>query len=386
MIPFTRILTYGNTVKGLAVKEIKMALTHLSIVDNEGGLLCYGTNPNGSMGIGSTSNVVGWYDSAIDNVDRIWHNGSRCSIVRKIDGTLWFCGTYFNQQLGSPNLSTASPVTQWTEITDRVTFDPKLIIDVIPSYTFMTFLLSTGEIYTTDRGAIPGTTVVNPNGYTGWRVNQPPVKFVKIATYPWASSYTGVYIGIDEEGNAYGIGYDGWKQISSSGSGTLTSWTPTVTAYKIKDVQMGSNFNIYQTTNNRMIYCGISGVINTANINNTVYQYPVTGDNIAQRIFASTSGVYHIRSNNSMWGSYANNQMPVAPNSLGNPSQTQIRIMPEDYNSIEYLFCTTSQQMVVIYKDPTDGKRRMYVLGASLGGSNTLTTFTEIEFPARYVS
>lgn len=381
MIPFARMMIYGNKVKGTQVRNMEMAMTHLTILDSDGALTFYGTNNYGSMGLGSTSTTLGWFDGNITDVDSIWHNNTNVSVAIKKDGTVWMCGAWRGTMFGTPNLGT-TPSVSWVEITDRLTFNALDVAQVIIAYSFCTFLLKNGDIYSTD-STLGGTVVTNPNGYTGWRVSRYSTRLVKLATYSDVQSYGNVYTAIDVNGKAYGIGSDTWKQVTNGGSGTITSWTPTLASYTVTDIIFGGNFNAFLTSDGRVFYSGISGVINPANINNTVNSYAVVGAGIASRIFSTGSGLYHIRQPNTMWGSFGNNQAPIANSNALNTTQHNVRTMPLDNILIEYLFCTVQKNMVVIYFDSSTNKRRMFCIGPIANNNNALT-FAEIDFPTKY--
>lgn len=387
MLPFP-VINKTNIIPKGDIKKIVMGSTSMTILGTDGTMTSYGTNTNGYMGTGSTSSSVGWYETtSLSDVRDVFQNSSVCSIAVKNDGSIWFCGAYRNNQLGSPNLSTASPITSYVDISDRIPVSGSVIVDVVFSYSFVSILCSDGTIYSTD--STLGGTLITSTGYTGWRISTPSVHLVKFDTYSGYSGYTPVYLGLDASGYAYAIGYNGWKQIDGTTTSQYYVWTPTIPSKTFKSISADiSNAFVFLSTDNIVYYSGISGVVNTANVNNTINGYTVyNGSSSAPvnpiYILTSVSGQYHIRRNGAMLGSYANNQVPMATSNTGNTSTTLIRNLPNvNTESIEYCMSTSASRSMIVYYGGASGTRKLYCLGP-ITGSNA-TTFTEVQLPTKY--
>lgn len=387
MLPFPVINKTTVIPKG-SIKKIVIGATNMTILGTDGTLMGYGSNVNGSLGTGSTSSVINWYDATtISDVRDIFQNGSDSSVAIKNDGTIWFCGIHRNQQFGSPVLPT-SPITSYINISDRIPISGNDVLDVKFTYNLVSFLMVDGSIYSTD-GTFGGTAITG-TGYTGWKKSTPPVHLVKFDTYSSYSGYNPVYVGLDIDGHAYAIGYNGWKQIDGTTTSSYSVWTPTIPTKTFKDIKADiSNAFLFLSTDNIVYYSGISGVVNPANVNNTINGYAAYNGSSSSAvnpvfIVTSTSGQYHIRRNGQMWGSFANNQAPVAITNTGNQSSTLQRTLPDTNTAaIEYCLSSGASKSMVLYYGGTSGNRKLYGLGG-ITGNSTATTFTQIQLPSKY--
>lgn len=387
MLPFP-IISNTNIVPVASIKKMVIGASNLTILGTDGTLTGYGTNPSGNLGTGSTSTTLGWYDSTLTDVRDVFMNGSDMSIAIKNDGTIWFCGVLRSSTLGSPSLGT-SPISTYTNISDRIPVSGNIVIDVKFSYNYVSFLCSDGNIYTTVPAGIMSGTSITSTGYTGWRINTPSTPLVKIFTYADYTGYNDVWMGLDSTGHAYGIGYDGWKQISNTGTGTYTTWTPTISSKTFTDIQFGTNYCIFQSTDNIMYYSGISGIVNVANVNNTTNAYAVfngsgSSSNNLLYILSGTQIAMHIRKGGSMYGCSANNQMPLDTSNTGNQSLHLLRNVPDIANIDSIKYCKASVKSMFALYDSGAGTRKLWIIGTAFGGTSSNTSFQQVALPAKY--
>ena len=110
MLPFGRMLEYGNKKEVLSIKKVQVGGTSLAILTSTGKLYMRGTNNSGQFGIGvpGDATIRDW-TLCLEDVDNFWTD-TAMSIVRKTDGTLWCSGSLrFQNSNGSNTLWTPIP-------------------------------------------------------------------------------------------------------------------------------------------------------------------------------------------------------------------------------------------------------------------------------------
>lgn len=115
MIPFARILTYGNTVQNKFVKKIAGWQKALYLLDNNNILYAFGESSNGEFGNGQDINnfLDGWHILR-DDVEDFWiEDMTPGCIIKTVDGK-WFYTGWIASVI--PNASNTNTFTDFTDL------------------------------------------------------------------------------------------------------------------------------------------------------------------------------------------------------------------------------------------------------------------------------
>lgn len=107
MIPFARMLTYGNKAPG--IKKLTSSTLHVGILGDNGKMYMRGTGTNYHLGTGNLDNVMDRWVEVPYSVDDCWLSNYG-TIIRTKDGKLFSVG--LATMWGVPGLH-----TDWTEVT-----------------------------------------------------------------------------------------------------------------------------------------------------------------------------------------------------------------------------------------------------------------------------
>lgn len=111
MLPFSRIIKYGNEVpKPLPIKKVITHLNSVYVLLTSGQLYARGLNTSGQLGIGSTTNSLTWQFST-DQVQDIWC-GQTAALIKKFDGSYMYTGN--NTNVGMPNGTSTNTWAVWS--------------------------------------------------------------------------------------------------------------------------------------------------------------------------------------------------------------------------------------------------------------------------------
>lgn len=115
MIPFARILSYGNTVQNKYVKKIAGWQKALFLLDNTNTLYAFGESSNGEFGNGQDVNnfLDGWHVLR-DDVEDFWiEDLTPGCIIKTVDGK-WFYTGWISAVI--PNTSNTNTFTDFTDL------------------------------------------------------------------------------------------------------------------------------------------------------------------------------------------------------------------------------------------------------------------------------
>lgn len=127
MIPFARMLEYGNIVVKKTIKKVECSSVYFMVLMDDGTLFGSGSNSSGQLGTGNTSGYTGTYGlSNISNVKDVF-TGSQTTVVVTNDNKVFYCGNNAFLGLGGTN------VTTWTECT-QLFLDANIQISTMKVY------------------------------------------------------------------------------------------------------------------------------------------------------------------------------------------------------------------------------------------------------------
>ena len=141
---FTQVTTNGDDIK-----SAYSGVYHTIILKNDGTLWSCGSNSNGELGLGDTTNRT-TFTEITTNVDdaKTFYCSYYHTFMLKTDGTLWGCGNNQYGQLGLGDTTNRTTFTQVTTNGDDVKTLPNHYEDI--STTIKVYDLNTGLIETLD--------------------------------------------------------------------------------------------------------------------------------------------------------------------------------------------------------------------------------------------
>jgi|AGFT01.1.fsa_nt_gi hypothetical protein len=383
MIPFARILSYGNKVAGLSkIKDLQANDTHLMLLTTDGDMWAYGYSNSGSMGIGTTVPQAnqGWYKSNISNVRLFSSNRLTSTIAVTTDNKVYVCGSIVAAKFSTPNLPTSN--LSWLDVTDHI---PQEILDagikqIYNQTNYVAILTNNNVVYSVAFTLGDSSVVVERTWRRNTATSIVPDKIVGFEQT--ASGF--VFIVQDSSGYLYGLGYNGNRIISSAATSTFTTYTQLGTlAYLDYQIANGGTFSTGILSDGRAVHCGsLTGV---ASFNNTL----TAASNVPLKVAAFAGCGIGVIQSNRMLGAYTSNQLPIA--SAGNTNSGSvviIRNMPGSMSSADIKFMcgngstsTGNKNMYVLYQD-VNGKSTIFGLGFCVGqGASVNQPFVKIDLP-----
>lgn len=254
MIPFSRMLEYGNIVIPEEMKKISASNNSIALLYGNGNLYMRGTNSLLSWGITANNNLLDW-TLVLQNVDDIWCGGSH-SIALKNDG-LYYCAGYV-RSLG---------LTGQNRLWEPYTLLNNLVSTVA----------STGSYVSKIECGVQGTQVLFSNGdlyCIGYNVNSclgpsalgtTLTSFVKSNTNIRDMSYNiNATMVITNSGTVQVVGVSDNYKLATPASGTVLSvWTnkalPSPYTYAMSVYEGYRTTYIYAGTDNTMSSTSIVG-------------------------------------------------------------------------------------------------------------------------------
>ena len=216
---------------------------NLSVVNDKGELYFLGKNSTGSMGKGDTANPTGWFKSSMTDVTDVWQQGGKNTVIRKKDGTIWYCGYIYNRyQMGVDYGVSNANVPTWQNITAGLPVAASEIKNFALGFGSTGIVTKAGKIYWAGENAAGhfgnGTTSLNTTfkettvSFTVSDIFTTPIMFQ-------TDQQTSMIL--DSTGLLYGAGGNNYKLISSSTTTSYTSYTAITTSYKFKKVMLGNS-------------------------------------------------------------------------------------------------------------------------------------------------
>jgi len=383
MLPFSIVNNYGNTVIQKSIVSYDLGRSHFNIVDNTGRLLFYGFNQFGSMGTGTVDSTTKqeWLLSSIDNVSRVFSNGSRSTVVIRNDGTVWMCGTTTTTQFGNV-VPVVAQQYNWIDITANMPIAVNEIKSIKIGQSICCIVSTTGVMYST--GANATYQLTDTGAINGWKLCtfSTPIKDVYLTGNGASANFS---IILDNTGAAYGCGSNSFRQITNSATSTYAVYTPSNTSYTFSSIKMGDNCWIGLSSTGVLLYNGVAGVVNASgNLNSSEVYRPVPA---GVYIIGGISGgnILYQRSNGtSFYGSGVQNGTPILNTNAANTIQTLLKNGPAPEGAkIPYDMLSGSEirDVILLYSE-TDGTTKMYALGLLVGQSNTANAqFINIPLP-----
>lgn len=381
MIPFPRMLEYGNIAKDLAkIKDLQSSATHLMLLTTDGDLWSYGYSSSGSMGIGRTIAAAdqGWYKSLLSNVVLFSSNRLNSTVALTTDNKIYVCGTILAGKFSTPDLPTSN--LDWLDVTDHI---PQEILNlgikqIYNHNSYIAILTNNNVIYSVAYTLGDSSVVIDRT----WRRNVAntivPDKIVGFEQT--ASGF--IFIVQDSSGFLYGLGSNSNKIISSSTTSTFYTYTQLDTvAYLDYQISNGGTYSAGILSNGRAVYCG--ALTSTAGFNNTL----TAASNAPKRI-ASFAGCA-IGITTLMLGAYTSNQLPISSvDNTASGSVVNIRAMPSGMVSSDIKFIcgnggtsSGNKNMYVLYQN-ANGLSTLYGLGFCVGQGAVLNAqFIKMDLP-----
>lgn len=362
---------------------------NLSVVNDKGELYFLGKNTNGTMGKGDTTNPTGWFKSSMTDVTDVWQQGGKNTVIRKKDGTVWYCGRIGNRyQMGVDFGVSNTVVSSWQNITSGLPVPAANIKSIALGYGSTGIISTDNKLYWAGDNATGhfgnGTTTQN----TTFKETTTPVPFTSVYACPIVYQFgEQTSMCLTSDGLLYGAGTNNYKLISSASTTSYTSYTAIGTNYKFKKIILANTtFWGWGTNTNGIDYFLFSGnsvafgnpssnFLNlysldtsgsTGNITNFETQ---GGDNYNQCVtlmvkqVPSTSLVKFV-----VGGSAANNNVLDTGNAAIFPvtRSSSTPAQESTTNSSFYLSTAGLRNMALIY---TDNNHRLYGVGDNFGQS-----------------
>lgn len=242
---------------------------NLAVVESGGSLWFLGTqNASGDMGSGDTTNPVGWYKSPITDVQDVWKNGTTRTVVRKKDGSIWYCGLVTNRyQMGVDTGANNQTITTWIDISSAMPVPLSQIKYVKPGYNSTVVLTTDGRVFWC------GT---NTNGHFGNGSTTATQVFTETSLSFFAkdvyvcpeatSSIIQTSIIITDTGLGYAAGSNSNKLVNSSSTSSFTSYTSMTGNFTFNKIALSTQVLIAHVTNTTnssetLVYSGYNAII-----------------------------------------------------------------------------------------------------------------------------
>lgn len=139
MIPFARILDYGNEVTSKrTIKKVQFGGTHFVILDSTGVL--WGSGANNVCQLGFSDRTITYYGTSVqimEGVSDVWAYNNY-TLVKKLDGSFWYTGLAGINDI----------ITTWIKMENEFgSVLPSTIIDVFCQHQMMHFKDNNGNLY-----------------------------------------------------------------------------------------------------------------------------------------------------------------------------------------------------------------------------------------------
>ena len=244
MIPFARIVKYGNEVQlPPTVKQLEFTSSGVYLLYTNGELYYRGRNGSGNIGNGSSSGS--YYNSwhlANTNVDSIARGISSIPVIRKNDNTFWMSGTY--NMFSKPDFVQYT----WNDVTTYFSTVQSNMVSMHGTSSGLFVLRTDGSLWAVG---------VNTNGQMGLGAASSATVFTQVAsgvnpTHESVRTATSACFYITPDNKLYSTGQNNFGQLGIGSTTNATSFTlvnagsPITTSYPVvKDVMaIGTGTNI----------------------------------------------------------------------------------------------------------------------------------------------
>lgn len=403
MLPFARMLEYGNTV----IPEVRL-IEKFSISTNGSGVLilytngdlyAFGTNTSGKFGTGNTNDITGAWLKIASNV-RKFSCGTATTIIIKKDGTVQYSGNITNVMPGSFGYGLVNTMV-FTDMTAAFsTFDINGIQDIVLNEdednrlwvidkTNHVYGIGYNTYYALGTGSVTGATnwTVLPNGDNVQKL-QPGKRVL------WVQKY---------DGTIYRVGTNSYGTLAfSTTSGsyqTLQIWNSSPT----KEVAV-TPYNLYillQDGTMREYGISGSGQLGNGSTSAGTVLLPYTPSITGVKGLMSGGGYYYstyVKGNNTLLSTGSNSTYMLGTGISTNPTTTftnsSTGVMSNlDYSNLDYLgyaigaayavidnevYCAGSPSMTLSPAVNTTWSLMNTPLSALWGSGSTVTTFSNI--------
>lgn len=385
MLPFP-IISQTPILPKSEIVSYDAGNVNFAFVSGNGDLYFYGYNSYGQFGNGTTNNTQAvWYKSnEMTNVARVFCNGSRLTVVIKKDGSVWACGQVQNVNMFGSVAMASGVNSSWVDISGSLPVTSDKIKYIKPGYYSSALLTNDGQLYWS------GSNGYSMFGMSGNKTTYTLVPFsttnpvMEVFFYGMFCSYDGSSI-IDYNNKLYMAGSNSFKQIDSSTGGSYGTYTASLTSYNIKKVYYGATaYILAQTTDNRIIYSGISGTVNASSASGALNNYSIsTGNELAGA--GSTYIYYSTLSTRACYAHGNTNNVPILNTNSQTTAKTLVRYLPAAESGFTpEMFCTDLKESILFYKGSA-GNNRLYALGALVGqGSTANAQYIKISMPTGF--
>ena len=209
MIPFARIVKYGNTVlpPKLSIKQLSCGSTHRALLYSDGELYTAGNGVNYKLGTGTTTNYLQAWQHVNSDVDFV-ASGNNCTLIRKKDGTYWHCGAK------EAVYGVTSNNQIWTDCSVLFSTIQDSIVDISVGNFSTIVQTSTGDLYG-----------IGSNNDYALGMSGVQTSFVKIAEGVSKWSYTRDACMYIKNGSMYRAGSNSSSKLGVVSSGIVVPFT-----------------------------------------------------------------------------------------------------------------------------------------------------------------
>lgn len=380
MLPFS-IISNTNKIEYKTVTSYDLGNSNLNIVDSSGNLYHYGYNTYGTFGTGTTnnSNLQKWFKSPLDNVSTIFCNGSRSSVAIRKNGTIWLCGTAAAGQHGT-SVSYSTTQYTWIDITATMPVAVSQIKSYVIGQSAACIVTTDGKMWSTGSAVVYSTSGTAVNGW-------------KLCTF--SGSIDNVYISgtsqqsdfsiiTDTSGYVYGCGNNSYKQINSGSTASYSTYTAIDSTRTYKSISILTLAWVGVTTNNLILYSGVSGVVNPASASGSLNSYQLTSNVYDVSVTTQAFTYYKPGTSSLTFYSYgAANSIPYLNTNLATNTATVVRNSPPEEGAnipIKMLGAMAIKESILVYQDSNG--IRFYALGILVGQQGlSNATYIKLEMP-----
>ena len=323
------------TAQGITVNDVKQICCgtyHVCIVKKDGSLWTCGLNDKGQLGLGDDNNrtMFNQVTTNINNDVKQIACGQYHTLLLKNDGSLWACGSNTNGQLG---LGSTTNYKIFNKVTTNINSDVK----EMACGDYHTFILKNdGSLWSC------GNNKYGQLGL-GTNDSDIHSTFTQVTTninndvkqIACGDSYTFI---LKNDGSLWSCGYNQYSRLGLGDTDDRTTFTQVTTNINndVKQVACGKDFTLILKTNGSLWSCGRNdkgqlGLGDTTN-RNTFTQVTTNINNDVKQIACGNNHTVILKNDGSLWGcgSYFHGQLGIDAYNTTNGKRTLVEIINKD--------------------------------------------------------